>query len=116
MAVTETSTATHALGGSAPERLQQPLPRPSTQASPASEPVPAVRTDEARAEPTPAPSPIGFTLHYDGDLQRIILEAREPDSGYVIVQIPPKYVVKQFSATVRAHVEPTRGQGINDAV
>ena len=115
MAVTETSAAAGALGGSASERLQQPLPRPSAQVSPASDAVVA-RAEVTKAEPTPTPSPIGFTLHFDGDSQRLILEAREPASGYLIVQIPPKYVVKQFSATVRAQVEPRRGQGINDAV
>ena len=61
-------------------------------------------------------APIGFTLRFDGDSQRLILEAREPVSGYLIVQIPPTYVVKQFSATVRANLEPSRCKGLNDAV
>ncbi|HEV2549857.1 MAG TPA: hypothetical protein VGU20_21275 [Stellaceae bacterium] len=80
------------------------------------EPVAPASTEGAKAEPTPAASPIGFTLHFDGDSQRLILEAREPASGYLIVQIPPKYVVKQFSATVRSNLEPSRGKGLNDAV
>ena len=116
VAVTETSAAAQGLGGTAPERLQQPVARHPAQPSTASEPLAPASTDVAKAEPAPTPSPIGFTVHFDGDSQRLILEAREPASGYVIVQIPPKYVVKQFSATVRAHVEPTRGRGLNDTV
>ena len=116
VAVTETSAAAQALGGTPPERLQQPVPQHSAEANRASEPVVPVATDVAKTEPVPTPSPIGFTVHFDGDSQRVILEAREPVTGYIIVQIPPKYVVKQFSTTVRAHVEPTRGQGFNDAV
>lgn len=114
VAVTETSAAAQALGGAPPERLQQPVPRPSSPA--ANEQVTPASTDGAKAEPAPTPSPIGFTLHFDGDSQRLILEAREPASGYVIVQIPPKYVVRQFSATVRSNLEPSRGKGLNDAV
>jgi hypothetical protein len=116
VAVTETSAATQALGAAPPERLQQPVPRPSSQAAPTNEQVTPASTDGAKAEPAPTPSPIGFTLHFDGDSQRLILEAREPASGYVIVQIPPKYVVKQFSAAVRSNLEPSRGKGVNDAV
>jgi hypothetical protein len=111
VAVTETSAATQALGGAPPERLQQAGARHSAEVSAA-----PARTDVAKAEPIPAPSPIGFTLHFDDDSQRLILEAREPASGYLIVQIPPKYVVKQFSATVRANLEPSRGKALNDAV
>jgi len=116
VAVTETSAATQALGGGPPERLQQAVARHSGRADTASEPVAPASTDVAKVEPIPAPSPIGFKLHFDGDSQRLILEAREPASGFVIVQIPPKYVVKQFSTTVRANLEPSRGKGLNDAV
>jgi hypothetical protein len=116
MAVTETSAAARVSGASVPERSQQPAPRPTAEASPAREPVTLASTDSAKTDLAPAPSPIGFTVHFDGDSQRLILEAREPVSGYVIVQIPPKYVVKQFSATVRSNLEPSRGKGLNDAV
>jgi hypothetical protein len=116
VAVTETSAAAQALGAKTPERLPQPVARPSAQASTVSEPVTPVGTDRAKAESAPAPSSIGFTLHFDGDSQRLILEAREPVSGYVIVQIPPKYVVKQFSATVRTNLAPPRGRGVDAAV
>ena len=115
VAVTETSASAQALGGKTPARLPQPVPQPSAQVSTVSEPVAPVGPDRAKAEPPPAPSPIGFTLHFDGDSQRLILEAREPVSGYVIVQIPPKYVVKQFSATIRTNLAP-RGQGVDAAV
>jgi hypothetical protein len=115
VAVTETSAAAQAVG-SPPDRPQQPTPRHSAQGTTASEPVVTAGRDVAKGEATAGSSPIGFTLHFDGDSQRLILEAREPASGYLIVQIPPKYVVKQFSATLRSHVEPRRGQGLNDAI
>jgi len=111
VAVTEISVATQALGNAGAERLPQTTSHVATAAKPASDGA------AANVEATPAPaSPIGFTLHYDNDLQRLILEARDPVSGYVIVQIPPKYVLKQFSATDRAHLEAARGTGVNDAI
>jgi hypothetical protein len=113
VAVTETSAATQALGSTGPERLQ-PTPPSLTPAKPTGDA--GGGTEAAKAETRPAPSPIGFTLHYDSDLQRLILEARDPVSGYVIVQIPPKYVLKQFSAQDRAQFEGSRGNGVNDAI
>ena len=117
VAVTETSVVTQALGNSGPERLQQPISQPTAAAKPTSDGATSgVGAEVATAETTPTPSPIGFTLRYDNDLQRLILEARDPVSGYVIVQIPPKYVLRQFSATGRAHLAAERGTGVNDAI
>jgi hypothetical protein len=118
VAVTETSAATQALANAAPERLPQSLPQASTPAKPTRDAPLGGGSEATKAEAAPAApaSPIGFTLHYDSDLQRLILEARDPVSGYVIVQIPPKYVLKQFSATDRAHLGAPRGTGVNDAI
>ena len=96
-------------------------------------PVPAVghQTREAAATPGPAPagaqvadapkvsapSPsgaMGFTLHFDADMQRLILEVREPSDGFVIFQMPAKYVIKQFAAGNGAASSP-RGARINSA-
>jgi hypothetical protein len=84
-------------------------------AAPAKDGAPA----QPAAPETPAPSassaPIGFKLRYDQDTRRLILEARDPVSGFVIYQIPPKYVIKQFSARVGA-VERARGGRVDSAV
>jgi hypothetical protein len=63
----------------------------------------------------PTPQPIGFALHYDADMQRLILEVREPVTGYVIYQMPPKYVVRQFSASSTAAAS-SRGARVDSAV
>ncbi len=70
--------------------------------------VAAARTAKA------APTAIGFALHYDQDLRRMILEARDPISGFVIYQIPPKYAAKQFATAGSA--EPHRGAQVDSAV
>jgi hypothetical protein len=117
VAATEISAVIQALGNSGPERLQQPIPQPTAAAKPTSDGATSgVGAEVGTAETTPTPSPIGFTLRYDNDLQRLILEARDPVSGYVIVQIPPKYVLKQFSASDRAHLEAARGTGVDHAI
>jgi hypothetical protein len=67
--------------------------------------------------PTPSVSPssaIGFSTSYDPSTGRIILEAREPRSGFIIYQMPPKYVIKQFAASVGA-IEPARGGRVDGA-
>ena len=63
--------------------------------------------------PPPA-SPVGFTLHFDPDTQRFVLEARDPNSGVVLYQIPPQYAVKQLSASASA--TPPRGGTVDSAV
>ncbi len=71
----------------------------------------------AQDEPVPAaPSTtgIGFSLSYDPSTGRMFLEAREPVSGFIIYQMPPKYVIKQFNATVNA-IEPARGAKVDGA-
>jgi hypothetical protein len=57
----------------------------------------------------------GLVLHYDQHMQRLILEARNPASGFVIFQIPQKYVTEQ-SATLPAGGERVRGTGVDTAV
>jgi hypothetical protein len=62
-----------------------------------------------------APSPsgaLGFMLHFDADMQRLILEVREPTDGFVIFQMPAKYVIKQFNGGAVA----SRGARVNSAV
>lgn len=108
MAVTDPSSAvpvaTTPIGG-----------RPARDAAAPPDQAPA----SAAATPAPAPpqqlTPIGFTLSYDQTTQRLVLEAREPGSGFVIAQIPPGYVVKQFSASIGG-IAPPRGATVDSAV
>jgi hypothetical protein len=83
--------------------------------APATEPAAAPAPDVPKPQASPTSSPLGFSLHYDADMQRLILEVREPVTGYVIYQMPPKYVIKQFSATSNT-TAPPRGTRINSAV
>jgi len=78
---------------------------------PAAAPVPDVPKPPA----PPTASPIGFALHFDNDMQRLILEVREPVTGYVIYQMPPKYVVKQFLASSSGSA-PARGAQVDSAI
>lgn len=77
--------------------------------------APASAAAAATPAPPPQPAPIGFTLSYDQATQRLVLEAREPGSGFVIAQLPPGYVVKQFSGSVGG-VAPLRGAKVDNAV
>ena len=85
-------------------------------AVPASQPATAPVADVPKASASPTPSPMGFALHYDLDTQRMILEVREPATGYVIYQMPPKYVIKQFSTSGSAVASPARGARVDSAV
>ncbi len=95
---------------SAPQTGQ---PARTTATAPSTAPAGAAQGALAPASEVPnSPSPnataIGFSLSYDSTTGRMILEAREPGSGFIIYQMPPKYVVKQFTATVGG-IEPARG-------
>jgi hypothetical protein len=62
---------------------------------------------------TPAPvlAPFGLTQHFDNDTHRLILEARDSISGYVIYQMPAKYVIKQLTAS--SSLVAPRGASVN---
>lgn len=106
MAVTETSPTPPIVAKPAPEAAPRaPAVAP---VSTAAAPAPAAPPDTAAK---PAASPLGFSLHLDSDTHRMFLEVRDPITGYVIYQMPPKYVIKQLSAS--AHLAVPRGTAIN---
>jgi hypothetical protein len=107
VAVTDTSSVVPVASAPASGRPARDAAAPPDQA-PASAATPA-----APAQP-PQLTPIGFTLSYDEATQRLVLEAREPGSGFVIAQIPPGYVVKQFSASIGG-IAPARGAKVDSA-
>jgi hypothetical protein len=80
------------------------------------DPASAQVPDAPKAPASPAPSAIGFTLHFDADMQRLILEVREPTDGFVIFQMPAKYVIKQFFASSGNAAPSARGARVNSAV
>lgn len=88
-------------------------PRDATEPVQATTPAP-VAVVPAVAPAAPSPPAIGFSLSYDAATQRLVLEALEPGSGFVISQVPPGYVVKQFSATVSG-IAPARGATVDSA-
>ena len=90
------------------------VPSPSEHAAaPIAPAAPALTA--APVAPAASSGAIGFTLTFDADTQRMILEARDAATGFVIAQIPPKYVVKQFSAPVSTRVGASRGTRIDNA-
>jgi hypothetical protein len=84
-------------------------------AVPTADPTRASAPEVPKPQASSTSSPIGFALHYDAETQRLILEVREPVTGYVICQMPPKYVIKQFSTSASA-AAPLRGVQVNSAV
>ena len=115
MAVTETSltlpTSTTAVSepSSPSKSANSSSANAATVVAPVTPGVPAV--DTTNDAPKPAPAVFGLTMHFDSDMQRMILEARDPASGYVIFQMPAKYVLKQFSANF--HATTSRGASVN---
>jgi hypothetical protein len=125
VAVTDTPsalpTAPTNVGGSSrtPPASQTASPTANRTADQGASPAaPATAVPAAAASPAPlvaVPQPIGLTVSYDDATHRLVLEAREPGSGFVIARIPPSYVVKQFSASVGG-IAPARGATVNSAI
>ena len=99
-----------------PRSAAAPAAASDRAAAPLVPPAPAVTTPAPTAKTLETAPPIGFTLHYDDDLHRLILESRDPITGFVIYQMPPKYVVKQFTATVTPSLPENRGASVDEAV
>jgi hypothetical protein len=72
----------------------------------------------ASAAPAPAPpvhlgSSVPYTLHFDTEIQRFILEARDPVSGIVIFQMPPKSAFREMEATAGEAAGMRRGGSLD---
>jgi hypothetical protein len=124
MALTQTTLLSMGAGTPIPsvgtdrQTAAAPVPSPNTQLAP--EAAAAAASARNAAQPPPAQqvsasSGVGFTLRFDPDTQRMILEARDAATGFVIDQMPPKYVVKQFSAQVSQRAGSARGTRIDNA-
>jgi hypothetical protein len=99
-----------------------PLSTPSLGvAAPADSVAPA---EHAAAVPpvTPAPSggaaaedkdPGGFSIRFDADMHRLVLQLRDPRTGLVTFQNPPKQVARQIEATANAIAAEPRGQTLD---
>ena len=70
--------------------------------------------NESRLE-TPAAPAFGLVLHYDRDIHRLILEARNPVSGFVVFQIPQKNAAEQLVKLHRSSGE-ARGASVDHSV
>ena len=98
-----------------------PTPASGRPVSDAATATSAARTTPAPAPvaapppPPPVPAPIGFSLSYDAAAGSLVLQAREPGSGFLIAQIPPSYAVRLFSASI-GPIAPARGGKVNSAV
>ncbi len=116
MAVTDTPSTAPVHSAHAGERPAPGMATASgtTQSGPGRIAAPAA-PPAAPVAPPAAPLPIGFALSYDAATQRLVLEAREPGSGFLISQVPPGYVVKQFTASIGG-IAPLRGAAIDSAV
>lgn len=98
------------LGGSTPgiaapvDAAARVAPDPTLSPNPAVSPDPAVPS-EAGGE--------SFSLRFDIDTQRFILEARDPVTGMVTFQTPPKDLLKQIKAAANATAADPRGRHID---
>ena len=110
MSVNGISAVGQVVANSAADRAAHPIQGQRGPASAAA--APAENAPKLEALTPPA---FGLALYYDPDMQRLILEARDPLSGFVILQVPQKYVMEQF-ATLGASVERMRGKGVDSAV
>lgn len=97
------------------------LPLPAGSATPATDRALAESADRQDVAPAPAaPAPhvhLGsiapYALHFDADMQRFILEARDPVTGLVIFQMPPKSAFRELEASAAARAPAQRGGSLN---
>lgn len=106
---------------SVPAQPATPSGPPPREAAKAEAPLsPSQGSSQQASQPSAAPKApptapaVGFTLAFDADTQRLILEARDPSSGIVIYQIPPKSAITQLSSSASA--VPQRGATVDSAV
>ncbi len=70
----------------------------------------------AQEHPVAEGSSFALTSRFDFALHQIVIEARDPVSGFVIFQAPPKYAVKQFGGSGEIASLARRGRRLNEAV
>lgn len=78
----------------APAPTPTPVPPPPQQS-----PLPQQTTASGAASQTGIGGGIPYQLQYDAETRRFILEARDPKTGAVIVEMPPQSALQQIQAT-----------------
>jgi hypothetical protein len=84
----------------------------------------AAPVEHAAAVPpvTPTPSegaaaedkePGGFSIRFDADMHRLVLQLRDPRTGLVTFQMPPKEAARQMVATANATAADPRGRTVD---
>lgn len=125
MAVTGTGSASPAASATGTEQQnsrnaasagQSPSSAAAARESTAAALPGASKVAKKAAAAQPVSPPFSLTYHFDEQTQRMILEARDPDSGFVVYQMPPKYIIKQFDASASGTVPSTRGGKLDNAV
>jgi hypothetical protein len=121
MVLTQTTSLSPGAGITLPAvgqdgRTASSVSGPSPQAeAPTATAAAGQQSAEAPVQQVSAASGVGFTLNFDPDTQRMILEARDPSTGFVINSMPPKYVIKQFSSQGGGSSAAPRGTRLDDA-
>lgn len=72
-------------------------------------PPPIVGQEKPVVQTNTAPA-LGFQLQIDPETQRLILEAREPVTGFVVFQSPPKTA---FGSVVGSNSSTQRGKSVD---
>jgi hypothetical protein len=84
-------------------------PNPAAPRTNAASAPPVGGQEKPAAQPNPAPA-LGFQLQIDPETQRIILEAREPITGFIVFQSPPKTA---FGSVVSSNSSTQRGKSVD---
>jgi hypothetical protein len=115
MDMTPTSSISPIVPTTVAERQAPVAPAPTSDETAAAIAPVAVAPTAVQAVSPAASATIGFSLRFDPDTERMILEARDAVTGFIIDQLPLKYAVKQFSARVSGSAISARGARIDDA-
>jgi hypothetical protein len=96
-----------------------PLPLSTSPAGIAVQPDPppaAVQTVSPVADAAAAAEPEergGFSIRFDSDMHRLVLELRDRLTGEVTFQVPPKAAARRMEATAGSTAAGSRGHTVN---
>jgi hypothetical protein len=82
-----------------PPASRDAAPRALAPTSPADATPPAASDAAAAAH---APTEFPFSLQFDPDTHRLMIESRDPFTGFIVFQVPPKTAIRAIEASSAA--------------